>query len=205
MRSYAGEAGDQRRERRRTQLLAATEALVYDEGIEHLTVRGVCQRARLNSRYFYENFSGTDELLLACFDRAVSRTLLVLRQAQPDSGGDVAVRTRVAATTTLQHLIDNPMSTSVMLAGRTNQVLAGRRTTVIDAVVNLLTTQATADLSVESLSPATQLAALTLVGGVLETTCRWLLHEIDASREELIDHLVTAVAGSLATIPVATA
>lgn len=39
------------------------------DGWQATTVRGICERARLNPRYFYESFSGLDELLVAVFDR----------------------------------------------------------------------------------------------------------------------------------------
>ena len=59
-RVYGGlSSADREAQRRQSLLDAAIDLLVAGE---KLTVRGVCARTGLTSRYFYENFRSTDEL-----------------------------------------------------------------------------------------------------------------------------------------------
>src|SRR5262245_45333483 len=53
---WAGVAPEDRRAQRRELLMATTFELLGTEGWSATTVRGVCQAARLNPRYFYESF-----------------------------------------------------------------------------------------------------------------------------------------------------
>lgn len=70
-RSYAGVPADERKADRRERLLDAGLQLMGTDGVHQTTVRNVCAEARLNPRYFYESFTGIDELLVAVFDRLV--------------------------------------------------------------------------------------------------------------------------------------
>ena len=53
-------------------LVDAAFELLGTEGWDGTTIRGVCQSARLNPRYFYESFDGLESLFLAVFDRLTS-------------------------------------------------------------------------------------------------------------------------------------
>ena len=57
-----------RRAERRELLVDAAFELLGTDGWNGTTVRGVCQAAHLNPRYFYESFDGLESLLLAVFD-----------------------------------------------------------------------------------------------------------------------------------------
>src|ERR1700759_230258 len=72
-RPYRGvQAGERLAERRSRLLAAGLDLLGSDrQDISELTVRGVCRRAGLASRYFYESFSDKDEFIGAVFDWVV--------------------------------------------------------------------------------------------------------------------------------------
>src|SRR5258705_353216 len=59
-RRYAGASADERRDERRARLLAAGLDALGTDGHRATTVRGVCARARLTPRYFYESFDDLD-------------------------------------------------------------------------------------------------------------------------------------------------
>lgn len=191
MRSYGGEPATERQDRRRALLMDAAQDLIWNG--ERLTVRAVCQTARLNDRYFYENFASTDELLVACWDAAIAATLEVLSVATLAAEGDIEDRARSTVSTTLQHLIDNPKSTRVMIEGRISPALAERRAQLISTVVRMFVTSADPKQPAEKAPVSLRLAGLTVVNGALETTALWLAGEVDATRNELIDHLVAAL------------
>ena len=72
-RPYRGvQAGERLAERRSRLLAAGLDLLGSDrQDISELTVRSLCRRAGLASRYFYESFSDKDEFIGAVFDWVV--------------------------------------------------------------------------------------------------------------------------------------
>ena len=72
-RTAAFEAGERLAERRSRLLAAGLDLLGSDrQDISELTVRGVCRRAGLASRYFYESFADKDEFIGAVFDWVIA-------------------------------------------------------------------------------------------------------------------------------------
>jgi len=63
-RNYRGESPQERQSRRRAALVEAALDAVADPAVE-VSVRAVCAKAGLTPRYFYENFTTLDELLVA--------------------------------------------------------------------------------------------------------------------------------------------
>ena len=84
--TYGGRSAEARRIERRLRLLAAAREVWGTDGWAAVTMRGVCGRAGLVDRYFYESFSDRDALLGTVWDqerdalisRAVSYTHLTL-------------------------------------------------------------------------------------------------------------------------------
>ena len=72
LRSYGGEAGDARVARRRAALIDAALELLGQAEPAQVTVRGVCARAALTPRYFYESFVGVDDLVAATYEEVIS-------------------------------------------------------------------------------------------------------------------------------------
>ena len=102
-RIYAGRSPEDRREERRARLLAAGLELIGEDGIAAVSVRGVCGRAGLTPRYFYEEFGSVDELARQLFDREfdagmarVAQAVAALDAARADAdeaGGDAGAET----------------------------------------------------------------------------------------------------------------
>ena len=65
---WAGVPLTDRRIERRGLLVSAAFALFGDGGESAVSVRSVCRESALNTRYFYESFADTDELLGAVYD-----------------------------------------------------------------------------------------------------------------------------------------
>ncbi|WP_162528697.1 TetR/AcrR family transcriptional regulator [Mycolicibacterium sp. CBMA 361] len=60
---------DQRREERRNKFLDAGLDILRNDGLAKVTVVGVCAKAGVTDRYFYESFDSRDVLLDALFDK----------------------------------------------------------------------------------------------------------------------------------------
>jgi AcrR family transcriptional regulator len=74
-RLYGGQTLQQRRAARREQLLDAGLELFGTVGYAHATIEVICATARLNPRYFYEQFRSREQLLGAVYDRHVEAVL----------------------------------------------------------------------------------------------------------------------------------
>lgn len=68
-RRYAGRSAEERRQDRRERLLDAALELFSRQGYANTTIEGLCREARLNPRYFYEQFDDREQLLEALYDR----------------------------------------------------------------------------------------------------------------------------------------
>jgi AcrR family transcriptional regulator len=88
---YGGQTAEQRRAARRERLLDAGLELFGTAGYAATAIEALCRRARLNPRYFYEQFSSREELLGAVYDRhveSVMRTVLAaIAEAPADPRG----------------------------------------------------------------------------------------------------------------------
>jgi AcrR family transcriptional regulator len=72
-RPYRGvTAADRQAERRARLLDAGLSILGSDSGSDPLTVRGVCRRAGLSARYFYESFADRDGFVGAVYDWVIA-------------------------------------------------------------------------------------------------------------------------------------
>ena len=66
--TWGGRTTSERRADRRSRLLETATDMWCEGGWAAVTMRGVCARAGLNDRYFYESFEDRDALLAAIWD-----------------------------------------------------------------------------------------------------------------------------------------
>ncbi|MGI5126011.1 TetR/AcrR family transcriptional regulator [Pseudonocardia sp. CA-107938] len=93
-RVYAGRSAQQRREDRRSRLLAAGQDLFGGQGYRNTSIEALCTAAGVSTRAFYEEFSGREDLLIALFDQVVTRILSATAEAAA-TVGDVPIRRRI--------------------------------------------------------------------------------------------------------------
>lgn len=85
-RNYRGRSQADRRADRRLRLLAAAMDLWGEHGCAAVTVRGVCGRAGLTDRYFYESFADRERLIVAVYERVEQDLLTTLLDAMSPAG-----------------------------------------------------------------------------------------------------------------------
>jgi AcrR family transcriptional regulator len=202
-RTYAGVSAEQRRSRRRAALLAAALDTVATDGVAGVSVRGVCGRARLNDRYFYESFADRDQLLLALVDDLFGQAIGVIVDALDGLPRDAQVRVRAGITAAVGFLVDDPRRGRMLLESQATEALQRRRHEAVRLVAGIVTNQAQELLG--ELAPSrldTELAAITLVSGSLELLAAWLRGELDVTREHLTDFLIAMLltASDLSTV-----
>jgi AcrR family transcriptional regulator len=197
---YRGVPAAERRAERRERLLDAGLELLGTEGWKATTVRGVCERARLNPRYFYESFDSIDELLLAVFERVAAEILAAIVTALEAAPDDAHGRAKAAIGAAVGVVTDDPRKGRVALIEATgSEALMRRRLDTLDGFAQLVADTAREFYGDDALDPVeTQLTAQVLAGGITEAMIAWLEGRLDVSRERLVDHcaaLFVATAG----------
>ncbi|GAA0935483.1 TetR/AcrR family transcriptional regulator [Actinocorallia libanotica] len=180
-RAYRGRSPQERVAERRERLLAAALDLWSELGWSGVSVRGVCARAGLTDRYFYESFTDRDALLLAVFDR-VRDELTGGLPAAPFTGEPRAVmRTLFLALFTA--LAEDPRYARVAFTDPAGSpALETRRHDALLAVADAVAA------GVSSVAPGDfRGPALFCVGGVGGLISAWLAGRYPAAPEELAD------------------
>jgi AcrR family transcriptional regulator len=186
---WAGVPAEHRRAQRRSLLLDAAFELLGTDGWSRTTVRAVCQRARLNPRYFYESFPGLDDLVVAVYDRVVDDLLTGLGAALAASAPDPIARTR----TVVGHIVrfvdeDRRCARVLYVEALGNEALNRRRVETGHELVELVERDATRRrLPPRGAAQVGRISAAILVGGFSELLVAWLAGRIDVGRDQLVD------------------
>jgi AcrR family transcriptional regulator len=186
---YGGVAAEQRRERRRAQLIEAALDLLGTEGWQACTVRAICGRARLTPRYFYESFPDRDVILLAVFDEISQEGAAVALRALGDAGTGARSHARAAIGAFIEFVTDDPRRARVLFVeAMGSEVLAKRRFETLRLFAGLVAEQARIFYRMPDASdPLVETTALMVVGGLAETLLAWLDGTLAISRHQLIE------------------
>lgn len=194
MKTYGGASPGERKAKRRAALCEAALDLLADGGWERVTVRGVCAAAKLNDRYFYENFRDPAALLLVVREQVTVQAFAVVEKAIADTKPDADVRVRAVIEALVGFFTEDPRRGHVLVQSQATEELRRARQMSIRAMARVVADQGAAMLGAQA--PPEQdreLAALTLVHGTLELFASWLRGELDITREHLVDFLVAMV------------
>lgn len=189
-------------------LLDAAFDLLGTQGWTATTVRAVCQRARLNPRYFYESFTTLDELLIALYDRLVAEAQQVALDAVAGAPDDPLARTRATLGALFRFVVDDPRRARVLFVeAHGNEGMMRRRLDTMLAMADQLDAYARQVYGEprpgERIS---QVAANVLVAGASELLVAWLDGHLDMTLDELVEDaaaLFTATGEAAIAIAVA--
>src|SRR5690625_985813 len=193
-RMYGGQSSTERGERRRRALLdAAIDTLIAGE---KLTVRGVCSRTGLTSRYFYENFRSVDTLAEAAYDTCVGRiaTSVSAAFAAPQ---ELTEQIASAMNALVELLETDPRSGHILFSHRIGNPLIARKRQESTAFFAQITTE-TARASVQSRVDVEQ-AAHFVVGGVTQLLSVWLNERYSQAPEARDGAEVAGIATAMIT------
>jgi AcrR family transcriptional regulator len=187
---YRGVPAEERRAERRERLLDAGLEILGSEGWQTTTVRGVCEQARLNPRYFYESFSGLDELLVAVFDRIAAEAVDAVLQAVGEHPGDPAATARATIGAFVELMTEDPRKGRVaFVEAMGSEALMRRRLDTLQQFAELVSAYARDTYGPDAGDEETaQLTAQMLVGGLTEALIAWLEGRLQVSRERLVEH-----------------
>lgn len=165
---------------------------LFGEGGEAaVTVRSVCRVAELNSRYFYESFVDTGELLGAVYDDVVADLILALTTAMSDLPDDPA-RLRAGIRAVLDFSSADPRRGKILFTeARTNPVLTARRAATQEQLRESVLTDAPGGSEPDRVTAL--VSAAMYAGAMAELAQQWLSGKLG----EDLDAVVEAAALSL--------
>lgn len=184
-RLYRGLGPDERRARRREQLIEAAIAAYAERGFRNATVKIICEAAGLTERYFYESFTNREDLLIASFNEVNDRLFEQITRAALSAGGAPLSRARAILQAYFQALQAQPDSARVFLLeirGVSDAVDAA-----FDQVLEQIGMATTAlALASGSPTPGPMLQA-GVVGGITHIATRWIRNGYQPGLEEVVD------------------
>ena len=185
---WVGLSAEERRAARRELLLDAAFDLLGTDGAEGTTVRAVCQRARLNPRYFYESFDDLDSLVVAVYDRIVEQLAVEVLSAQGAAPPDPRSQLRTAIERSVAFVDDDRRRGRILyIEALGNEKLNRRRKEAGRTLVRLVERAAAEAGGAKPSGGVARVGAAILVGGVSELLAEWLEGEIEVSRSRLVD------------------
>jgi AcrR family transcriptional regulator len=184
---WSGLSTDERRRERCRLLVDSAFELLGEEGANATTVRGICARARLNPRYFYESFDGLDSLMVAVYDSVVDQLRAEVGSAVLSAeGSPAAVRAAVEATVRFVDR-DRRRGRILFVEALGNETLNVHRVQTGFGLVELVQRDTGRRRSGSGSEQVDRLSAAMLVGGFGEILAAWLDDRIQMTADELID------------------
>ena len=197
-RIYGGQTADQRRAERRSRLLDAGLDVIGTEGWSNTTVRGVCQRARLSPRFFYESFTDLDTLAVAVFDEINASVLPPALAAMHAAADDPHARIRAAIETLLEHLTSDPRRARVAFAEALgSEPLMKRRLATMQTISGIIAAEIRRAHSLPAEDSFVDVAANGLAAAITELGVVWVTGDLVRTREQLTDDIVDLVIANI--------
>jgi AcrR family transcriptional regulator len=188
--TYGGRSLEQRQADRRRQLVEAALEIWREHGWSAVTMRGVCTRARLTDRYFYEHFSDRDALLVAVWDQVRDTTIArVLDAIASRLDQDPISQLRGAIAELVHNLGDDPRGAQLLFGEHTGSAaLEQCRQQTLQQFTDLLVALAGPHLRDGADAEELRMSALMGIGGFVELVTAWQAGIIDTDAERVIEH-----------------
>ncbi len=168
-RQFKGLSLSERKEARREKLIEAGIATHGTLGFFSVTVKDVCQEAKLTERYFYESFKKSEDLFQTIFLKMIEELQQNLMQAVIKAAPDPEKMVDAGLRALLTTLKDDPRLARIVY---------------VDAVlVQELHNQATIQ---ETLENELSLIATGLNGYVTQIAIRWVMGGFEQSLEQVL-------------------
>lgn len=188
-RPYRGVEAAERLATRRNRLLAAGLDLLGDQrpDILAVTVRGVCRRAGLAARYFYESFTDKDEFVSCVFDWVVAELATTTQAAVATVPADE--QTRAGIANIVRTITDDARVGRLLFSTQLADPVVVRKRAESSALFAMLSGQHVGNALQVPANDRIKAAAHFVVGGVGQTISAWLAGDVGLEPGELVDHL----------------
>ncbi|KUI26080.1 TetR family transcriptional regulator [Mycobacterium sp. IS-1496] len=190
---WAGVPLTDRRAERRALLIGAALRLFGEGGESALAVRSVCRECGLNTRYFYESFADTDDLLGALYDEVSAQLAADVDAAMAAAGETLRARTRAGVAAVLGFSSADPRRGRVLFTdARANPVLAARRAATQDLLREAVLVEGWR-LHPGSDPVAAQVGAAMYTGAMAELAQQWLAGTLGDDLDAVVDYALRLV------------
>lgn len=188
-RRYRGIEAPQRLAERRGRLLAAgLDLLGADQhDIAELTVRGICRRAGLAARYFYESFTDKDEFVSNVFDWVIADLAATTQAAVAAVPG--REQSRAGMANIVRIIANDPRIGRLLFNTQLANPVLVRKRAESSALFAMLSGQYAVDVLRMPASNRIKAGAHFAVGGVGQTISAWLAGEVRLEPDLLVDQL----------------
>ncbi|MFE3729260.1 TetR/AcrR family transcriptional regulator [Nocardia sp. NPDC059154] len=187
--TWGGRTQEERRAERRERLIAVALDIWLENGWAAVTMRGVCTRAGLNDRYFYEHFADRDQLLGAVWDEVGFQVLAELSAVVAENLEHPALgilRLAIARAVALQS--EGPAR--ILFGDHAgSRILEERRTAMLTEATDLLIATARPYLRPGVDESDLRMGVLMGIGGFIELLTAWRTGAIDADATRIVDHV----------------
>lgn len=190
-RRYGGKTADKRRQERRDALIGSALEIWQEQGWAAVTMRGVCARARLTDRYFYESFANRDQLLATVWDQIRDQTLQMLLEVISARAESPALDQLHAALHALVHQLQAEPTWAQILFGdhSGSAVLEQRRRQTVQQATDIMVDLARPFLLDGIDDQALRTSVLLGIGGFVEIMLAWRSGLVDIDADALVDQL----------------
>ena len=191
-RPYAGVDAAERAARRRASLLeAGLELLGSNVDPAELTVRGICRKAGLATRYFYESFADKEQFTGAVFDWVITRMATTTQAAV--AAAPAERQTRAGMANIVRSIEADPRVGRLMFGGRVASTTLIRKRQESEALFVMLSGRHVENLLHRPATEQIKAFAYFVVGGVTQTIGAWLAGDIDLTSDEVVEQLSASV------------
>lgn len=189
---YKGVSAADRAAERRRRLLDATLSVWADPG-QRTTMTAVCRAAGLTERYFYESFTGLDEVLTAVVEQVATEIETTTLAAADAAGSDPAARISAAVSAFVELLVADPRKGRVaIIEAAALPGLRARRTQLLRHFAHLAAEEAHHHAARRH---EDELAGLLFIGGMAEVVTAWLEGALDVDPDEVVATATRAFLG----------
>ncbi|MEV6772446.1 TetR/AcrR family transcriptional regulator [Nocardia sp. NPDC051030] len=201
--TYRGTTTGERREQRRRRLLDAALDIVGTQGLSALTVRGVCELAKVGPRFFYEAFPDLDALAAALLDEVQGEALDSARTAMTDTQGTPEEKIRAGVAALIIAVTDDPRRANIAFAqAYGSEALMRRRFEGMREVAQVIIDQTRVILELpEGEDTALNALAQLITGGAAELILVWINGGLKVERPVLISIVEDFVVAMVDRLP----
>lgn len=190
-RPYRGVKPAERLAARRGRLLAAGLDLLgaQRQDVSALTVRGVCRRAGLAARYFYESFTDKDEFVGRVFDWVVADLAATTQAAV--AAVPVHEQTRAGMANIVRTIAGDARVGRLLFSTQLADPVIVRKRAESTALFAMLSGQHAGDALRMPANDRIKAGAHFAVGGVGQTISAWLAGDVQLEPDRLVDQLAS--------------
>lgn len=191
VRPYRGVEPAERLAERRSRLLTAGLDLLGDDqqDMAALTVRGICSRAGLAARYFYESFADKEEFVSAVFDWVIADLAATTQAAV--AAAPPREQTRAGMANIVRIIAGDARVGRLLFSAQPANAVLVRKRAESSALFAILSGQHVGSALQVPENDRIKAAAHFVVGGVGQTIGAWLAGDVRLDADQLVDHLAS--------------